>query len=256
MVTVKDWVRSQFLLAQHLGVEKWCVVIGGSLGGMQAMQWAIDYPDKTRHAVIIAAAAKLTAQNISFNEVARQAIKSDLEFCEGRYIEHGKIPRQGLRLARMLGHITYLSDEGMGTKFGRELYNDKLNYNFNHEFQVESYLNYQGDKFAGTFDADTYLLMTKALDYFDPAAEHEGSLSRALSKTSSKFLVISFSSDWRFAPSRSREIVQALIREKKHVTYVEIETQHGHDSFLMPIPEYFNAFSAYMEQINLGDSHE
>jgi homoserine O-acetyltransferase len=156
----------------------------------------------------------------------------------------------------MLGHITYLSDEGMGTKFGRELYNDKLNYNFNHEFQVESYLNYQGDKFAGTFDADTYLLMTKALDYFDPAAEHEGSLSRALSKTSSKFLVISFSSDWRFAPSRSREIVQALIREKKHVTYVEIETQHGHDSFLMPIPEYFNAFSAYMEQINLGDSHE
>ncbi len=252
IVTVIDWVRSQALLTLHLGVEQWCAVVGGSLGGMQALQWAIDYPDKIRHAVVIASAAKLSAQNIAFNEVARQAIKADLDFCDGAYRAQNKIPRHGLRLARMLGHITYLSDEGMGSKFGRDLYDDKLKYNFESEFQIESYLRYQGDKFASSFDANTYLLMTKALDYFDPAAEFSGSLSHALSHVSTKFLVISFSSDWRFSPRRSKEIVNALIHEKKQVTYVEIDTQHGHDSFLMSIPDYFKVFSAYMDQLEIG----
>jgi homoserine O-acetyltransferase len=249
IVTVKDWVRSQARLADLLGIEAWAAVIGGSLGGMQAIQWAIDYPQRIRHAVAIAAAARLSAQNIAFNEVARQAIRSDPDFHDGRYYEHGVVPRHGLVLARMLGHITYLSDEGMGTKFGRERRNGGLSYNFDSEFQVESYLRHQGHSFVDRFDANTYLLMTKTLDYFDPASEHSNDLAQAFRKASARFLIISFTSDWRFSPARSREIVKALVDARREVSYMEIVAEHGHDGFLMPIPQYMKGLGTYMQRV-------
>ncbi len=252
IVTVKDWVRSQARLADALEIEQWAAVIGGSLGGMQAMQWSIDYPERLQHAVVIAAAPKLSAQNIGFNEVARQAIMSDPDFHKGHYYEHDVIPRRGLMLARMLGHITYLSDEAMRAKFGRELREGKLNFGFDVEFQVESYLRYQGQSFVEKFDANTYLLMTKALDYFDPAADYDNNLARALQRAKADFLLIAFTSDWRFAPERSREIVKALLHSKKNVSYAEIEAHHGHDAFLMPIRNYMDVFHRYMERINTG----
>jgi homoserine O-acetyltransferase len=250
IVTVKDWVRSQARLADRLGIATWAAVIGGSLGGMQALQWAIDYPARLRHAVAIAAAPRLSAQNIAFNEVARQAILSDPDFHQGNYYAQGVIPRRGLMIARMLGHITYLSDEGMRAKFGRELREGQLNYNYNSEFQVESYLRYQGYSFVDRFDANTYLLMTKALDYFDPAADFNNDLSAAFRRAQAHFLVIAFTSDWRFAPDRSREIVKALVGAKRQVSYAEIKATHGHDAFLLPIPRYQETFSAYMAQVD------
>ncbi|KHD08751.1 homoserine acetyltransferase [Candidatus Thiomargarita nelsonii] len=249
IVTVRDWVKSQARLADVLGISQWAAVIGGSLGGMQALQWAIDYPKHLRHCVVIAAAPKLTAQNIAFNEVARQAILSDPDFHTGHYYQQNTVPRRGLMLARMLGHITYLSDDAMRKKFGRELREGKINFGFEVEFQVESYLRYQGTSFVEHFDANTYLLMTKALDYFDPASEHNNNLSAALAKVAAKFLVISFTSDWRFSPSRSREIVKGLLHNKKNVSYAEIKAQEGHDAFLMPIPHYLRIFKNYMQQI-------
>ena len=207
------------------------------------------YPDLIKHAIVIAAAPKLSAQNIAFNEVARQAITSDPDFHQGRYLDFDSIPRRGLMLARMLGHITYLSDDAMRDKFGRELREGKLNYGFDVEFQVESYLRYQGKSFVDRFDANTYLLMTKALDYFDPATEHGDSLVTALSHATAKFLVISFTSDWRFAPERSQEIVKSLLDAKKEVTYVEIDSAQGHDAFLIPIPHYMNVLRDYMSGI-------
>lgn len=249
IVTVKDWVNSQARLADVLGIRQWAAVIGGSLGGMQAMQWAIDYPDRLRHAVLIAAAAKLSAQNIAFNEVARQAILSDPDFHDGHYYERGVVPRRGLMLARMLGHITYLSDDAMRAKFGRELREDKLNFGFDVEFQVESYLRYQGLSFVGRFDANTYLLMTKALDYFDPASHYGHDLSAALNRATARFLVISFSSDWRFPPARAREIVKALQGNDRDVSYAEIVSPDGHDAFLMPAPRYMEALRAYLQRV-------
>ncbi|QCU90848.1 homoserine O-succinyltransferase MetX [Thiomicrorhabdus sediminis] len=251
IVTCRDWVNSQDRLRAHLGVEQWAAIVGGSMGGMQVLQWAIDYPDRLRHAVVIAAAPKLSAQNIAFNEVARRAIMSDPDFAEGRFIEKDTLPKQGLSLARMLGHLTYLSDDMMGSKFGRELREGKLQYNYDVEFQVESYLRYQGEKFATkqNFDANTYLLMTKALDYFDPAAEFEHDLSKALAKASAKFLVVSFTSDWRFSPQRSHEIVKALLDNDANVSYAEVESQHGHDAFLLPNTHYEGIFSAYMQRV-------
>lgn len=251
IVTCQDWVKSQNELRKHLGVEQWAALIGGSMGGMQVLQWAIDYPDKLKHALVIAAAPKLSAQNIAFNEVARRAIMSDPDFHEGRFIEHNTVPKQGLSLARMLGHLTYLSDDMMGTKFGRELREGKLQYNFDVEFQVESYLRYQGEKFATkmNFDANTYLLMTKALDYFDPAAEHEHDLSKALAKATAKFLVVSFTSDWRFSPQRSHEIVKALLDNDASVSYAEVKSQHGHDAFLLPNEHYQGIFESYMQRV-------
>ena len=251
LVTVHDWVMSQSYLADELGIQKWAAVVGGSLGGMQVMQWAIDFPDRICNAVVIAAAPKLTAQNIAFNEVARQAIFSDPEFHQGHYYEHDTIPRQGLMLARMVGHITYLSDDAMREKFGRDLREGKLNFGFDVEFQVESYLRYQGRSFVDRFDANTYLLMTKVLDYFDPAVNFDHDLSKAFVKTKAKFLVISFTGDWRFSPSRSREIVSALVAAKKQVSYVEIEAELGHDAFLTVIPEYHGTLNAYMDTIEL-----
>lgn len=251
IMTCRDWVNSQNELRKHLGIEQWAALVGGSMGGMQVLQWAIDYPDKLRHAVVIAAAPKLSAQNIAFNEVARRAIMSDPDFHDGRFIEAGTTPKQGLALARMLGHLTYLSDDMMGSKFGRELREDKLQYNYGVEFQVESYLRYQGEKFATkqNFDANTYLLMTKALDYFDPAAEFDHDLTQALAKAQAKFLVVSFTSDWRFSPARSHEIVKALLDNDADVSYAEITSKHGHDAFLLPNPHYQGVFQAYMQRV-------
>ena len=249
IVTVRDWVRSQARLADRLGITTWAAVIGGSLGGMQAVQWAIDFPERIRHALVIAAAPRLSAQNIAFNEVARQAILADPDFHAGHYYEHGVVPRRGLMVARMVGHITYLSDEGMRTKFDRELREGKLNFHFDSEFQVESYLRHQSYSFVGRFDANTYLLMTKALDYFDPAADFNDDLTAAFRRAQACFLVISFTSDWRFSSARSREIVKALVAAQRDVSYVEIQSTQGHDAFLMPIPRYLEMLSSYMERV-------
>ena len=249
IVTVKDWVLSQYRFMLSLDIGHWCAVVGGSLGGMQVIQWTIDYPDLIKHAIVIAAAPKLSAQNIAFNEVARQSIMSDPDFCEGHYLEKETSPRRGLMLARMLGHITYLSDDAMRDKFGRELREGKLNFGFDVDFQVESYLRYQGRSFVDRFDANTYLLMTKTLDYFDPAAEFDHDLATALKQARAQFLVISFTSDWRFAPERSREIVKALLQAEKRVSYIEIEANQGHDAFLIPIPHYMNVFDSYMKNL-------
>lgn len=250
VVTVEDWVNSQARLADTLGIEQWAAVVGGSLGGMQALQWSISYPERIRHCVAIASAPRLSAQNIAFNEVARQAILSDPEFHGGHFQEQGVIPKRGLMLARMVGHITYLSDDAMGTKFGRGLKSEKLNYDFNSvEFQVESYLRYQGEEFSTRFDANTYLLMTKALDYFDPAAAHNDDLAATLAAARADFCVISFTTDWRFSPERSHEIVNALMAARKNVCYLEIDAPQGHDAFLIPIPRYLQAFRGYMNRI-------
>ena len=251
VVTVEDWVQAQSKLADYLGIEKFAAVMGGSLGAMQAMQWTLSYPDRIRHSLVIAAAPKLSAQNIAFNEVARQAITTDPDFHGGHYYEHGVVPRSGLRLARMLGHITYLSDDAMMEKFGRTLRSGALGFNFDVDFEIESYLRYQGDKFSTYFDANTYLRITKALDYFDPAADFDGDLSAAMGRAKAAFLVISFTSDWRFAPARSREIVRALLDNRRVVSYLEIDAPHGHDAFLMDDTRYMNAVRAYFGNIEL-----
>ncbi len=249
VVTVPDWVQAQARLADHFGIDAWAAVVGGSLGGMQALQWTIDLPARVRHALVIAAAPKLTAENIAFNDVARQAIITDPEFHGGHFYRHGTRPTRGLRLARMLGHITYLSDDQMAEKFGRKKRPGAGSYGFDVEFEIESYLRYQGDKFAGWFDANTYLLMTKALDYFDPAEPFGGDLAAALAGASAKYLVVSFTTDWRFSPARSREIVNALVKNHKDVSYVEITSPHGHDAFLMDDHYYHAVVAAYMANI-------
>jgi len=248
-VTVQDWVRSQALLADHLGIDRFAAVVGGSLGGMQAMQWATDQPDRLHSAVLIACAARLTAQNIAFNEIARQAISSDPSFHGGDYSQLGENPELGLMLARMIGHVTYLSDDGMRQKFGRELQSGGFESGHDVQFQVESYLHHQGRSFSQRFDANTYILMTRALDYFDPAREHEDDLARALSAASCKFCVVSFSTDWRFSTERSKEIVDALVSARKNVASAIIESQHGHDSFLLEIPRYFDVLRSYLDRI-------
>ncbi len=253
----RDWVDCQRRMMGLFGIEQWAAVIGGSLGGMQAMRWALEYPDELRHCIVIASAMKLTAQNIAFNEIARAAITADPNFHEGRYLEHGVIPAQGLALARMVGHVTYLSEDGMGEKFGRDLKigDFGLGKDSPVEFQVESYLRYQGDVFSRSFDANTYLLMTKALDYFDLAREYGDDPVAAFSHARCAFMVMSFTSDWRFAPGRSREIVNALVAAGKPVSYAEIEANHGHDAFLLPLPRYLDVFNAYMERVTAELDH-
>lgn len=251
LVTVEDWVTTQVRLADHLGIDQLAAVVGGSLGGMQALQWTIAHPERVRHALVIASAPNLTAQNVAFNEVARQAIITDPEFHGGDYYAQGTVPRRGLRIARMLGHITYLSDDAMGEKFGRKLRAGDIQYSFDVEFEMESYLRYQGDKFAGEFDANTYLRMTRALDYFDPALPYGGDLSKALAAVKAKFLVVSFTSDWRFSPARSREIVKALLDNELSVSYAEVTAAHGHDAFLMPDPHYHAILRSYLANISL-----
>lgn len=253
IVAVSDWVTAQARLADVFGIDQWAAVMGGSLGGMQALRWSISYPERVRNALIIASAPKLTAQNIAFNDVARQAILTDPDFHGGHYYEHGTRPVRGLRLARMLGHITYLSDDQMGEKFGRELRNSSFTFDYDVEFEVESYLRYQGDKFAGYFDANTYLLMTKALDYFDPARLDGGDLVKALGRTDpqTNFFVASFTTDWRFSPARSREIVAALLANGRKVSYAEIDLNFGHDSFLMEDAHYHGLVAAFLGNITL-----
>ena len=248
LVTVEDWVDSQARLADRLGIRQWAAVMGGSLGGMQALAWATRYPDRIRHALVIAAAPNLSAQNIAFNEVARQAIRSDPDFHGGHFEASGTKPRRGLVVARMIGHITYLSDEQMEEKFGRTL-REGLKFSFEPEFQIESYLRHQGQKFAEYYDANTYLRITKALDYFDPAIATDGNLGKALSPATCRFLVVSFTTDWRFAPARSREIVKALVDNKREVSYAEVVAAHGHDAFLLDDPQYMAIVRAYYERI-------
>ena len=252
VVTVEDWVTSQARLLDKLGIVQLAAVMGGSLGGMQALSWSLQYPDRLRHAVVIASAPNLNAENIAFNEVARRAIVTDPDFHAGHFYAHGVVPKRGLRIARMLGHITYLSDDVMNTKFGRMLQSgDVFKYSTQDiEFQIESYLRYQGDKFSEYFDANTYLLITRALDYFDPARDYKGNLRIALVRAQAQFLLVSFTTDWRFAPSRSREMVQALIANQRQVSYAEIDAPHGHDAFLLDDPRYLSLVRAYFDRIN------
>jgi homoserine O-acetyltransferase len=251
VVTVEDWVEAQARLAERLGIERFAGVIGGSLGAMQALQWTLSYPERVRHSLVIAAAARLTPQNIAFNEVARQAIMTDPDFHGGHYYEQGVVPTRGLRIARMIGHITYLSGEAMAEKFGRMLRRQSLGFDFDVDFEIESYLRYQGDKFSSYFDANTYLRITKALDYFDPAGDFGGNLSSALARAKAAFLVVSFKSDWRFPPPRSREIVRALLDNRRIVSYLEIDAPGGHDAFLLEDERYHAALRAYFDNIEL-----
>ncbi len=249
VVTVEDWVRAQARLADRLGIECFAAVMGGSLGGMQALAWSTMFPNRIRHCVAIASCPKLSAQNIAFNEVARRAIITDPEFYGGRFYDYGVVPRRGLEVARMIGHITYLSDDTMGEKFGRVRKTNDYQFGFDAEFEIESYLRYQGQKFANYFDANTYLLITRALDYFDPAQQHKGNLTQALAPATSGFLIISFTTDWRFTPARSREIVEALLANRRDVTYGEIDAPHGHDAFLLEDVRYHALVRAYFERI-------
>ena len=257
VVTVEDWVNAQALLLDRLGITRLAAVLGGSLGGMQALSWTLQYPDRVRHAVVVASAPNLTAENIAFNEVARRAIVTDPDFHGGHFYEHGVVPQRGLRIARMVGHITYLSDDVMNEKFGRELRDavvgSATGYKYSTqdvEFQIESYLRYQGDKFSEYFDANTYLLITRALDYFDPARTYGGDLSAAFARTAAKFLLVSFTTDWRFSPARSREMVQALLDNQRDVSYAEIDAPHGHDAFLLDDPRYMNVVRSYFARIH------
>ncbi len=251
VLTVEDWVNAQALLLDRLGVAQLAAVLGGSLGGMQALSWTLQYPERMRHAVVVASAPNLNAENIAFNEVARRAIVTDPDFHGGDFYAHGVVPQRGLRIARMIGHITYLSDDVMNQKFGRALRNgpDIQFTTQDIEFEIESYLRYQGDKFSGYFDANTYLLITRALDYFDPAKKYGGSLKAALTRSLAKFFLVSFTTDWRFAPGRSREIVQALLQNGRDVSYAEIDAPHGHDAFLLDDPRYLAAMRAYFDGI-------
>ena len=251
VVTVEDWVDAQARLADHLGISRFAAVMGGSLGAMQALSWTIQYPERIGHALVIACAPNLSAQNIAFNEVARQAIITDPDFHDGHYYEHNTKPARGLRVARMVGHITYLSDDEMASKFGRQLRHGKLNYSFDAEFEIESYLRHQSHKFSDYFDANTYLRITKALDYFDPAAGHGGNLTLALEPATAGFLVVSFTTDWRFSPERSREIIKALLDNRRDVTYAEIDAPHGHDAFLLDDPRYHRLVAAYYDRIGM-----
>jgi homoserine O-acetyltransferase len=251
VVTVEDWVDAQARLLDGLGIERLAAVMGGSLGGMQALSWTLQYPQRVRHGVVIASAPNLTAENIAFNEVARRAIVTDPDFHGGHFYQHGVVPKRGLRIARMIGHITYLSDDVMNEKFGRQLREGiELKYSTQDvEFQIESYLRYQGDKFSEYFDANTYLLITRALDYFDPALRFDGSLSRALAGATARFLLVSFTTDWRFAPRRSRELVKSLLDNGRDVSYAEIDAPHGHDAFLLEDPRYIGTVRAYFDRI-------
>ena len=305
LITIKDWVKTQAMLSDRLGIDVWHAIVGGSMGGMQALQWSVDYPDRLKRCVVIASTPKLSAQNIAFNEVARQSILSDPDFKDGRYIQAGTYPRRGLILARMVGHITYLTDDAMKAKFGRDLKSGKFMYGYDVEFQVESYLRYQGERFSENFDANTYLLMTKALDYFDPTRDYSSTqltdttesaipledslaasvqatkddladaavtlddsahdndlgndnnndydrkqelsaLKAAFAHTKCQYLVVSFTTDWRFAPQRSQEIVDALMATGKPVSYINIDAPHGHDSFLFDIPRYMGAVEGFL----------
>ncbi|MBK6863791.1 MAG: homoserine O-acetyltransferase [Ideonella sp.] len=255
VVTVEDWVDAQARLLDALGIARLAAVLGGSLGGMQALDWSLRYPQRLGHCIAIATAPNLSAQNIAFNEVARRAIVTDPDFHGGHFYEHGTLPRRGLRVARMIGHITYLSDDAMEAKFGRLLRGDAPAYSTQEiEFEIEGYLRHQGDKFSEYFDANTYLLITRALDYFDPARAHGGDLTRAFAAARCRFQIVSFTTDWRFSPARSREIVKALLDNRLDVSYAEIEAPHGHDAFLLDDPRYHALLRSCFERVALEAS--
>ena len=249
IVTIQDWVRSQALLADHLGIQQWAAGVGGSMGGMQILQWAIDYPERIRNTAIIAAAPGLSAQNIAFNEVSRTAIRSDPDYHDGNYAKHGTVPTKGLSIARMVGHITYLSDDSMAQKFGRARPQNELSFGYGIDFEVESYLRYQAKRFVERFDANSYLLLTKTLDYFDPARDHGHDLVAACRRIKARNLVLSFKGDWRFSSGRSKEIVKAMLDAGCDVSYADLDSRVGHDDFLLDIPQYLDIFSAWMEQV-------
>ncbi len=249
LVTVEDWVRAQARLADALGIKKFAAVMGGSLGGMQALTWSMMYPDRLEHCIAIASTSKLTAQNIAFNDVARQAILSDPDFHGGNFYAHGVVPKSGLRVARMIGHITYLSNADMSEKFGRMLRSGQYLFGYGVEFEIESYLHYQGEKFSSYFDANTYLLITRALDYFDPAASYDGDLTQALAGTKAKFLLVSFTTDWRFSSEASQAIVKALVDNRRQVTYADIDAPHGHDAFLLDDERYHELVRSYFNRM-------
>ena len=251
VVTVEDWVDAQVRLVDSLGIDRLAAVIGGSLGGMQALDWALRHPQRIGTCVAVATAPNLSAQNIAFNEVARRAIVTDPDFHGGHFYAHGVVPRRGLRVARMIGHITYLSDDAMDLKFGRALRNAELAFSTQEiEFQIESYLRHQGDKFSEYFDANTYLLITRALDYFDPARAFGGDLAKAFARAKNKrFQLVSFTTDWRFSPARSREIVKALVDNRAAVSYAEIDAPHGHDAFLLDDARYHGVLRACFERV-------
>jgi homoserine O-acetyltransferase len=261
LLTVEDWVHAQERVADHFGIERFAAVMGGSLGGMQALSWAITCPERVGDCVVVASTARLSAQNIAFNEVARRAILTDPDFCDGDYYARGVVPVNGLSVARMVGHITYQSDEVMASKFGRAQRkpgpNGQYHYSYDVEFEVESYLRHQGEKFSRYFDANTYLLLTRALDYFDPARACGGDLARALAPVQARFLLVSFTTDWRFAPEHSREMVQALLKNHREVTYAEIDAPHGHDAFLLGDARYHaivqGNYDGIARRLGLGD---
>jgi len=248
VITIGDMVRAQVMLLDHLGIDKLFCVIGGSMGAMQALAFAATYPRRTVSAVPIAGAARHSAQNIAFHEVGRQAIMADPEWCDGDYLRQGKVPRRGLAVARMAAHITYLSEAALHRKFGRRLQDrSELTYGFDADFQVESYLRHQGSSFVSRFDANSYLYITRAMDYFDLAAEHGGVLANAFANTPVRFCVISFTSDWLFPTSESREVVHALNAAAADVSFVEVESDKGHDAFLLDEPELFEVLSGFLK---------
>ena len=248
VITIKDMVKAQAYLLDHLGIKKTLAVLGGSMGGMQALQFCSLYPDKTFTAVPIACAASHSAQNIAFNELARQAIMADPEWDAGNYISAGKVPRKGLAIARMAGHISYLSEQGLQNKFGRKLQEDKgLQFSFDADFQVESYLKYQGYSFVDRFDANSYLYITRAMDYFDLYKANNGNLSLAFKNTKIKFCIISFSTDWLYPTSESKKIVIALNSIGAEVSFVNIVTNNGHDSFLVNEPKFLDTLKGFLE---------
>jgi homoserine O-acetyltransferase len=248
VITVGDMVRAQVRLIDHLGIGQLFAVAGGSMGGMQVLKWAAAYPERVFAALPIACAARHSAQNIAFHEVGRQAIVADPDWREGDYLLHGVNPGRGLAVARMAAHITYLSETALHRKFGRNLQDRaKVTYGFDADFQVESYLRHQGSIFVDRFDANSYLYITRAMDYFDLAAEHGGKLSNAFKNTKTRFCLVSFTSDWLFPTSESREIVHALNACAANVSFVEIESDKGHDAFLLDEPEFFDVMHGFIE---------
>ncbi len=249
VLTVEDWVDAQARVIDHLGITRLSAVLGGSLGGMQALAWTLRQPERVAHCVVTATAPNLSAENIAFNEIARRAIITDPDFHEGNFYAHGVVPHRGLRIARMVGHVTYLSDDVMASKFGRRRREGTQAYGFEPQFEIETYLRHQGEKFSGYFDANSYLLITRALDYFDPAAEHGGDLAATFAAVKAKFLLVSFTTDWRFAPARSRELVKALVKNNHDVSYAEINAPHGHDAFLLDDARYHGVLRARFSRI-------
>ena len=247
VITVQDMVKTQKLLVEDMGITQLLAVAGGSMGGMQVLEWSIAYPEMLRTAIVIATTGKLSTQGIAFNAVGRNAIMSDPHWHKGAYYETGNIPRQGLSIARMIGHITYLSDESMRQKFGRRLQaREDFNFDFADQFQVESYLEYQGDRFVERFDANSYIYLSKAVDYYDFASRY-GSVDESVSRALCSFLVISYSSDWLFPPSQVKELVYAMMKHGKDVSYTELDSPYGHDSFLLETDRQEIIISSFLQ---------